>query len=380
MLIVLGIYLTLVWLVFSRLKLVKWGWASGTATILICALILAVFLAMFNSMTPSGSLTVVSRVVEVTPNVSGQVVSIPVKTNVPIKAGSVLFQIDKSPFQAKVKQLEAALAQAQQQAKQLQSNYNQATATVAGLTAQLAYNRQRLADIQKLSVQQVQSAFREQDTRAQFEITKYQLEAAKAAQATAKLAMESEIDGVNTAVAQTQAQLEYAKWELDQTTVLAPSDGVVTIMALAVGDRALQARSVMSFIVSDDVTLIGFFQPNGFQTIKPGATVKIVLDSFPGRIFRSTILDIPQGVGQGPDRRRRYTSARRLGRRCKSLPRADFGSGRLGSSAIEAWHAGHRDGLRAQRRRDWLSHVHSRVDQLVYGLSLAKVASRLKVA
>ena len=94
MLIILCLYLVLVWLVFSRLQLLKWGWCSGSVTVLVGAFILAVFLAMFNYLTPSGGLTVISRVVEITPNVSGQVASIPVETNVPVKAGTVLFQID----------------------------------------------------------------------------------------------------------------------------------------------------------------------------------------------------------------------------------------------------------------------------------------------
>ena len=299
MLIVVCLYLVLVWLVFSKLRLLKWGWGSGTITVLAGAFILAVFLAMFNYLTPSGSLTVVSRVIEITPNVSGQVVSIPVKTNVAIKAGTVLFQIEQTPFQAKVTQLDASLAQAQQQAKQLVSNYEQATANVEGLTAQLEYNRQRLADIQKLTGELAQSVFRMQDTQVQFETVRYQLQGAKAAQITAKLAMDSEIGGINTTVAQIGAQLENAKWELEQTTVRAPGDGVVTAMALAVGDRALQTRSALSFIVTEDVILIGMFSPNGFETIKPDAAVKIVFDNHPGRIFHANVVDIPRGVGEG---------------------------------------------------------------------------------
>ena len=53
----------------------------------------------------------------------------------------------------------------------------------------------------------------------------FQLQAAKAAQQSAKLAMDAEIGGVNTTVAQIQAQLENAKWELEQTTVRAADDG-----------------------------------------------------------------------------------------------------------------------------------------------------------
>jgi len=299
MLIVLCLYLFLVWLVFSKLKLLKWGWGAGTVTLLVGAFILAVFLAMFNYLTPSGSLTVISRIVEVTPNVSGQIVSIPVKTNLPVKVGTTLFQIDQAPFQAKVKQLDASLAQAKQQAKQLVSNYQQASANVEGLTAQLAYNRKRMDDIEKLTGEEAQSLFKMQDTQVQFETVQYQLVSAKAAQVTAKLAMDSEIGGVNTTVAQIEAQLENAKWELDQTTVQAPGNGVVTSMALAVGDRALQSRSVLSFIVSDDVALVGMFAPNGFETIKPGAAVKIVFDNHPGKIFYASVAEIPLGVGQG---------------------------------------------------------------------------------
>src|SRR5213080_2164013 len=122
MLIILTLYIVLIWLIFSKLKLVKWGWVSGTVAVLGGALILAVF----HYLTPSGSFTIVSRVTEVIPNVSGQVIEIPVKPNEPVKGGAVLFRIDPAPFQYKVNQLEASLAQARQQVKQLKASYDQA--------------------------------------------------------------------------------------------------------------------------------------------------------------------------------------------------------------------------------------------------------------
>ncbi|MBE0704317.1 MAG: HlyD family secretion protein, partial [Afipia sp.] len=67
MLIILTLYIILVWLLFAKLKLVKWGWGSGTVAVLIGAFILAVFMAMFNYLTPSGSFVVVSRVMEIAP-------------------------------------------------------------------------------------------------------------------------------------------------------------------------------------------------------------------------------------------------------------------------------------------------------------------------
>ena len=299
MLIILCLYLVALWAVFSKFKLVRWGWLSGTISLLIGGFILATFLALFNYLTPSGRVTVTGRVVEVTPNVTGQIVAIPVKPNVPVKANDVLFQIDPAPFQYKVTQLQASLAGAKQQVEILKSNYDQATANVSGLTTQVAFNKQRNADIQKLAAEGANTQFHAQDNQNQYETALAQLNAAKATQQSAKLAMDSEIGGVNTTVAQLQAQLENANWELSQTTIRAPADGYVTVVALTVGDRALQARSAMSFIVEKEITLVGMFSQNGFQTIKEGTLVDIVFDNVPGRIYHAKITAIPKGIGQG---------------------------------------------------------------------------------
>jgi multidrug resistance efflux pump len=298
-LIVLCLYLVGLWLAFSKFKLVRWGWASGTVAVLMGAFILAIFLALFNFLTPSARVTVAGRVVEVTPNVTGQIIVIPVKPNVPVKNNDVLFQIDPAPFQYRVAQLKASLAGARQQVEILKSNYEQATANVVGLTAQVAFNAKRLADIQKLVAADANTEFQGQDRQNQYETTLAQLNMAKAAQQSAKLALDSEIGGVNTTVAQIQAQLENASWELSQTTVRAPADGYVTVVALTVGDRALQARSAMSFIVENEITIIGMFSQNGFQTVRIGTPVDIVFDNTPGRIYHATIVAIPKGVGEG---------------------------------------------------------------------------------
>jgi multidrug resistance efflux pump len=211
----------------------------------------------------------------------------------------VLFQIDPAPFQYKVTQLQASLAAAKQQTEILKSNYEQATANVAGLDAQVKYNTKRLADIQTLYASGSNTEFKTQDTQIQFETTSAQFNVAKATQQTTKLALDSEIGGVNTTVAQIAAQLENANWELSQTTIRAPADGYVTVVALTIGARAFELRSTMSFIVESEITLVGMFSQNGFQTIEVGAPVDIVFDNAPGRIYHAKITGIPKGVGQG---------------------------------------------------------------------------------
>jgi Protein of unknown function (DUF1214) len=88
-------------------------------------------------------------------------------------------------------------------------------------------------------------------------------------------------------------------YDAENASGRAPGDGYVTLVELTVGDRALQARSAMSFIVESEITLVGMFSQNGFQAIKEGAAVDIVFDNVPGRIYHARITAIPRGIGQG---------------------------------------------------------------------------------
>ena len=49
----LCLYVVALWAVFSKFKLVRWGWLSGTVFLFVGGFILAKFLALFNYLTPS---------------------------------------------------------------------------------------------------------------------------------------------------------------------------------------------------------------------------------------------------------------------------------------------------------------------------------------
>lgn len=80
-------YLVLVWLVFYKYKWLRLTWTTGTVAALAGLFILGLFLALLNYLTPSGRIVVAGPVVEVTPNVPGEITAIPVKINVPVKKG-----------------------------------------------------------------------------------------------------------------------------------------------------------------------------------------------------------------------------------------------------------------------------------------------------
>jgi RND family efflux transporter MFP subunit len=239
MAIVAALYAVLVWLIFFKLKWLRWGWFTGTVTVLVGLLVCAIFVGFLSYLAPTGRVVILSHVVEATPNVAGEITEISVRPNELVKAGTVLFKIDTTPYDAQVRTIDA----------------------------QLKFQQLRLSQMKEL---QTSSAGRSFDVEQR----------------------QAEVD-------QLSAQLDKAKYDLDQTTIRAPADGYVGILTLNKGDRATSAKSVMSFIVSDAVQIVGIFSQNGFQTIKPGAHVQFALSNNPGRLYSSTIGAIVSGVGEG---------------------------------------------------------------------------------
>jgi multidrug resistance efflux pump len=83
--------------------------------------IVVLFIFLFVPMqwgAPAGSARVLTRAVQIVPNVSGQVVEIAVQPNVPLEKGDLLFRIDPEPFEIAVDLAKASLARVEAQAAQ----------------------------------------------------------------------------------------------------------------------------------------------------------------------------------------------------------------------------------------------------------------------
>lgn len=222
--IIAALHAVLVWLIFFKLKRLRWGWLAGTVTVPVGLLVCAIFVGCLSYLAPTGRVAVIGRVVEVTPNVSGQITEISVQPNELVKAGAVLFRIDPTPYDAQLRTI----------------------------GTQLKFQELRLAQMKELQASSSGRAFDVEERQAEAQ--------------------------------QLGAQLDKAKYDLDQTTIRAPGDGYVSTLTLNKGDRATSSKSVMSFIVSDGIQLVGIFSQNGFQTIKPGAQVQFALSNNSGHL------------------------------------------------------------------------------------------------
>lgn len=237
----------------------------------------------------------------IVPAVSGVVTEVPVKADTRLKAGDVLFRIDPEPFENAVKAKEAALADALQTTHQLRAT---ADAAQKKLESALA-DRDSAKDVFERSKKLLETGAIAQ---VQFERAKNTFNAAEATAQSAKseadralLEAEAVVKGVNTDVARLQAELDTAKFNLEQSVVRAPTDGTVQQNFLRPGMYAasLPLRPVMIFLHNEKPKFTAAFLQNSAQRIEQDSEAEFILPAVPGRFFKGKVAAVGAFIPQG---------------------------------------------------------------------------------
>ncbi len=191
------IYLSICYVIFKLFRIPVNQWSLSTAA-LGGIIGLALLLLTMNYNHPfTTNARIYFAVTPVLPGVRGHVVEVPVEANTPLKQGDELFRIDPKPYQYVVDQKKAALAEAEQNVKQLKASLDQAAAASERANAQLQlaqldYDRQVELFTKKVIAQAtLDTAKRNLDAARQT------LTGAQAEQERARLAYSSNIEGVN---------------------------------------------------------------------------------------------------------------------------------------------------------------------------------------
>ena len=243
--VLLFLYGLVVWLTFFKFKWMKFNITWALVSAFVGVHLLIIFLIGLRFMTPYATdATVVQHTIQLTPRLSEPtlVTEVLVEPNVPVKKGQPLFQFDRRPYEYQVRKLEAELAKAKQDVKVLKADMEVATQKIVKFKSQLTYARYQ----QKLSTDLAgRGAGPEEDAQkwtAQVAANRAAIKEAQAELAVAELQYRSEINGVNTTVASVQAQLDQARFYLNNTLMVAPEDGYVFNLQVRPGMVAGEVR------------------------------------------------------------------------------------------------------------------------------------------
>jgi len=297
-------YAFVVWLVFFKFKWMKFSIVWGIVSVSVGVHLLIIFMIGLRFMTPLATeAKIIQHTIQLVPRLSEPtlVTDVLVRPNVPVKKGQPLFQFDRRPYEYKVSQLEAQLASADQNVKILKADTEIAAQKTVKLKSELAFAQYQ----EKLSADlAAQGAGPQEDAQkwaAQVAADDAGIREAESETLRAKLAYESQINGVNTTVAALQSELDQARYYLDNTLMVAPEDGTVINLQVRPGMVAgdYRAGAIASFVVDADRYLLADFFQENLKYVKPGQTAEVALDLYPGQIFEGKVEAIWQGSGQG---------------------------------------------------------------------------------
>lgn len=177
----------------------------------------------------------------IVPAVSGQVIEVPVQGNRILEKGDVLFRIDPTPFENRVRSLKAQLVSA----KADQFRASELARRNVGNLRDVDTTRARMDDL--------------------------------------------------------QGQLNIAQFELDNTTVRAPSKGYVTQVSLRPGIYAVKMplRPAMVFVPLEDHSYVAWMRQNSQLRLTLGDEAEIAFDGIPGEVFAARVKMVMPVIAEG---------------------------------------------------------------------------------
>ena len=232
-------YFFLVRLVFFDYKLIRFNLFWKFIVFGIYAAAVLTEIIALGQFTPySKELVVESRVLQIGPEYGGIVKEVQAKPNVPMKKGDPLFLMDPAPHQAKVDQLTAEVAEAQEKYE---------------VEAQLVKHGAGVLE--------------------------------------KKVTLKDELDAL-------QAKLAQQQYHLDQTQIVAPSDGYVVNLQLRPGVFIRLKKPVLTFVDTEEYYLVAKVRQRATQWLKPGDQVEVAMEMYPGKVLSAEVEDIIWAVGK----------------------------------------------------------------------------------
>jgi len=235
--------------------------------------------------------------VKISPEVSGEIVELPIKEGDVVKKGQLLCKIRPDILQS---ELDRAQAQ-----------YNTQNAQIG--------NAKELLNQSKAALDNVESIYnRDKPLHDSKVITDAEFETAKSNYLSAKAQYEANKENVISTtygLAQSQASVKEAHDNLVKTTIYSPVDGVVSKLSVEKGERVLGTQQfagteVMTISDLSQLDVNVDVNENDINRIELGDSSKIEVDAFLGKDFTGVVTEIGSSanvVGTNADQVTNFT-------------------------------------------------------------------------
>ena len=233
----------------------------------------------------------------VSPRVSGFVTELNIKLHSRVKAGDVLFQLDKRPFEIAIDMAEAEIDNTTQSVAASGASVKSSAGKLGVAKAQLDRAQRNWDRVQKVMRENegaLSEADKDQAETALLQATE-QVASAEASLERAKQSL-GESGPDNPKIRRAVQKLEKAQLDLEFSTIIAPTDGVIESFDVDLGYYANAGQPITTLISSSDVWIQANLKENNLSKMNLEDEVEFSLDIAPGTIFKGRVRSIGFGV------------------------------------------------------------------------------------
>ncbi|RUX70790.1 HlyD family secretion protein [Mesorhizobium sp. M7A.F.Ca.CA.004.08.2.1] len=239
--------------------------------------------------------------VSIASDTAGRIVKVDIFDNQLVKQGDELFAIDPEPYRIALAQADAAVAGARLNVEQLRAAYGQSMAQQKSDASQVAFAQSQFDRAADLAQKGINAKSSLDEAKNDLDKAKQQLAVAEQGIISAKAGLggnpDIETDKHPTVMAALAAR-DKAAYDLAQTTVKAPADGIVSqASSFKVGQYVGSGTPLFSLVETGDTWIDANFKETQLTHMKPGQKAEIVVDTYPGRTFEATVKAIGAGTG-----------------------------------------------------------------------------------
>ena len=241
-------------------------------------------------------------VIQISSTVPGRIISIAVTNNDAVKAGDILFQIDPEPYRLRLEQAQAELRATQSELAQGERNIatEQSNADVAQKQIERAqFNadlaRQTLERLEPLLDRGFVTAQQVDQARTTYNDSLVSLDQALQQSQGASQVIGT-LDTRQAQVDTATATVALAQRDLDNTTVRAPFDGIVTGLTMPAGQYVITGQTVFAMIDTSQWEAVAFFRETELPNIAVGDAAEVFVMANTRVPVRGTVSAIGWGV------------------------------------------------------------------------------------
>jgi multidrug resistance efflux pump len=238
-------------------------------------------------------------VVQVAPQVAGQVQRLHVREGDVVSKGALLFELDPRPFEHRVAVLTAQVVDVEHEVEQLKAQLAAAKAEERQMAAEAEYALSVLKQEEVIYAKASTTERKYLDALQKRKATEAALEKSVQMAEGVNAALSARVGEEHARVAKAKAELAEAELNLAYSKTHAPCDGMITNLQLREGAFAHVGQAVLTCIDTSQWLVVGNFREICLQKMEVGQPALVALQGAPGQLLSAHIRYMGTGVSQG---------------------------------------------------------------------------------